>query len=179
MRRMKEELTKQKAANVSLQGDLDATRGGKSPSDPRLRNLNGTTGRSTPTSEDGHDNVRSQLVETQRQAQRLLGENKELRLRLDTLDKELELLRDELVASRRESDDRSIQIKELQHEVDLLQTSLNLARGGQEETLLEKLTRSWESPSMLRRFTPSAAAALRSASRPSNSAMLLETFSPC
>ncbi|TFK77279.1 hypothetical protein BDN72DRAFT_953734 [Pluteus cervinus] len=140
MRRMKEELTKQKAANVTLQTDLDATRSGKSPSDPRLRNLNGTTGRSTPTSEDGHDNLRSQLVDTQRQAQRLLGENKELRLRLDTLDKELELLRDELVASRRESDDRSIQIKELQHEVDLLQTSLNLARGGQEETLLEKLT---------------------------------------
>ena len=46
-------------------------------------------------------------------------------------------------------------------------------------SLLEKLMRSWESPLMVRRFTPSAATALRPASKPSYSAMLLETFSPC
>ena len=46
-------------------------------------------------------------------------------------------------------------------------------------TLLEKLTRSCESPLTVRRFTPRAAAAFRPAMRPSYSAILLETFSPC
>ena len=46
-------------------------------------------------------------------------------------------------------------------------------------TLLEKLTRSCESPLMMRHFTPKAAAAFKPAIRPSYSAMLLETFSPC
>jgi chromosome segregation ATPase len=136
---MKEELTKQKTTNVALQTDLDTIRGVKSPTDPRLRNLNGSAGRNTPSSDDGQDNLRSQLVESQRQSQRLLGENKELRLRLDTLDKELELLRDDLVASRRESEDRLSRVEELQHEVDRLETSLTIAHGGQEETLLENL----------------------------------------
>ena len=45
-------------------------------------------------------------------------------------------------------------------------------------TLLEKSTRSCESPLMVRRFTPRATAALRPGMRPSYSAMLLETFSP-
>ena len=45
--------------------------------------------------------------------------------------------------------------------------------------LLEKLTRSYESPLMVRRFTPKAIAAFKLAIRPSYSAMLLDTFSPC
>ena len=45
--------------------------------------------------------------------------------------------------------------------------------------LLEKLTRSCESPLMVRRFTRKAIAAFKPAIRPSYYAMLLETFSPC
>ena len=45
--------------------------------------------------------------------------------------------------------------------------------------LLEKLTRSCESPLMMRRFTLSVAAAFKPAMRPLYSAMLLETFLPC
>ena len=45
-------------------------------------------------------------------------------------------------------------------------------------TLLEKLTRSYESPLLVRRFTPKATAALRLAINPSYSTMFLETFSP-
>ncbi|KAJ6604468.1 hypothetical protein DFH09DRAFT_1018615 [Mycena vulgaris] len=136
MRRMRDELTKQKNTNVSLQADLDAARGVKSPQDRKLLN-----GRSTPSSDDGNDAVlRGQLVEAQRQVQRLHAENKELHLRLDNLEKDLEMLRDNLLASQRESDDRLIQVEDLQHEVERLQSSLVIARGGPEETLLEKLS---------------------------------------
>ncbi|KAJ7107616.1 hypothetical protein C8R43DRAFT_1044594 [Mycena crocata] len=136
MRRMRDELTKQKNTNVSLQTDLDAARGVKTPQDRKLVN-----GRSTPSSDDGNDTLlRGQLVDAQRQVQRLNNENKELRLRLDNLEKDLEMLRDNLLASQRESDDRLIQVEELQHEVERLQSSLVIARGGQEETLLEKLS---------------------------------------
>ncbi|KAJ6574924.1 hypothetical protein B0H19DRAFT_933668 [Mycena capillaripes] len=136
MRRMRDELTKQKNTNVSLQADLDAARGVKTPQDRKLLN-----GRSTPSSDDGNDAVlRGQLVDAQRQVQRLNNENKELRLRLDNLEKDLEMLRDNLLASQRESDDRLIQVEDLQHEVERLQSSLVIARGGHEETLLEKLS---------------------------------------
>ncbi|KAJ7169697.1 hypothetical protein C8R46DRAFT_1265035 [Mycena filopes] len=136
MRRMRDELTKQKNTNVSLQADLDAARGVKSPQDRKLLN-----GRSTPSSDDGNDAVlRGQLVDAQRQVQRLTSENTELRLRLDNLEKDLESLRDNLLASQRESDDRLIQVEDLQHDVERLQSSLVIARGGHDETLLEKLS---------------------------------------
>ncbi|KAJ7783574.1 hypothetical protein DFH07DRAFT_727086 [Mycena maculata] len=136
MRRMRDELTKQKNTNVSLQADLDTARGVKTPQDRKLLN-----GRSTPSSDDGNDAVlRGQLVDAQRQVQRLNNENKELRLRLDNLEKDLEVLRDNLLASQRESDDRLIQVEDLQHEVERLQSSLVIARGGHEETLLETLS---------------------------------------
>ncbi|KAJ7071208.1 hypothetical protein C8F01DRAFT_1047057 [Mycena amicta] len=136
MRRMRDELTKQKSSNVALQADLDAARGVKSPQDRKLLN-----GRSTPSSDDGNDTVlRGQLVDAQRQVQRLSNENKELRLRLESLEKDLEALRDNLLASQRESDDRLIQVEDLQHEVERLQSSLVIARGGHDETLLEKLS---------------------------------------
>ncbi|KAF7320266.1 Cell polarity protein [Mycena kentingensis (nom. inval.)] len=133
MRRMRDELTKQKTANVSLQADLDAARGVKAP---KLLN-----GRSTPSSDDGNDTVlRGQLVDAQRQVQRLGSENKELRGRLEGLEKDLEALRDNLLASQRESDDRLIEVEDLQHQVERLQSSLVVARGGHDETLLEKLS---------------------------------------
>ncbi|KAF8640758.1 hypothetical protein AX17_000408 [Amanita inopinata Kibby_2008] len=128
MRRMKDELTRQKNLNSQLQVELDAARG---------KSSRGINGRSTP-SEDAPQ--REQLVEAQRQARQLHEENQELRLRLDTLQKELDLLRDTLVASRKESDHRSNQVEDLRQEVGQLQASLQVARGGQDETLLEKLS---------------------------------------
>jgi len=136
MRRMRDELTKQKTANVTLQTDLDAARGVRTPQDRKMLN-----GRSTPSSDDGSDAVlRGQFVEAQRHIQRLNTENKDLRLRLDNLEKDLETLTNNLLASQRESDDRLIQVEDLQHDVERLQSSLVIARGGHEETLLEKLS---------------------------------------
>ncbi|KAF5385147.1 hypothetical protein D9615_001363 [Tricholomella constricta] len=134
MRRMKEELTKQKTINMALQSEVEAASRGKSPPDLRAR----VNGHSTPSQEE--EALRSQVTEAQKQNQRLHSENKELRQRLDSLEKDLENLRDNLVASQRESDDRLSQVEELQHDIDRLQSSLVIARGGHEETLLEKLS---------------------------------------
>ncbi|KAF5385427.1 hypothetical protein D9757_005444 [Collybiopsis confluens] len=130
MRRMREELTKQKNTNNALQAELDSTRSGKSRAN----------GRNTPSSDEGSETMRAQVVETQRQFQRVQSENSELRVRLDSLENELETLRDNLVASQRESDDRLTQAEELQLEVERLQSSLVIARGGNVETMLEKLS---------------------------------------
>jgi len=128
---MREELTKQKNSNTTLQLELDAARAGK----PRVN------GRATPSSDDGQEIMRTQVIETQRQLQRTQAENSELHSRLDSLENELESLRDNLVASQRESDDRLTQAEDLQLEVERLQSSLVIARaGGSEETLLEKLS---------------------------------------
>jgi len=54
MRRMKEELTKQRLANTNLQSELD-----------------------------GANSIRGRLVDAQRQVQLLNNENRDLRLRLD------------------------------------------------------------------------------------------------
>lgn len=61
MRKMKDELNKQKALNQSMQ-DPDAA--------SRIR---ATNGRGTPSSDDGHGNeiLRNQLTDAQRQVQRL------------------------------------------------------------------------------------------------------------
>lgn len=133
MHRMREELNKQRKTNAVLQSEVDKLRGGK-PSDPRVRNVNG---RGTPSTED--EGTRSHLVDAQRQVQRLSNENKELRLRLENLEKELELLRDNLLASQQEADDRFNQVEVLQQDIERLQQSLEIARGGPNETLLEKL----------------------------------------
>lgn len=131
---MREEVNKYKTNNTALQEQLEVLRAGK-PLDSRFRNVNG---RSTPSSEES-DGMRSHLADAQRQAQRLTSENKELRLRLQNLEKELELLRDNLLASQREADDRFSQVEELQIDVDRLQQQLVIARGGKDEALTEKL----------------------------------------
>ncbi|KII94183.1 hypothetical protein PLICRDRAFT_99563 [Plicaturopsis crispa FD-325 SS-3] len=137
MRRMKDELTKQKSVNAAIQSELDASRGRSSTEPSRNRGLNG---RGTPSSDEGHDALRGQLVDAQRHAQRLNNENRELRIRLDSLEKDLEALRDSLISSQRESDDRLARVEELEHDVERLQSSLVIARGGHSETMLEKLS---------------------------------------
>ncbi|KDQ63357.1 hypothetical protein JAAARDRAFT_375900 [Jaapia argillacea MUCL 33604] len=136
IRRMKEELTKQKTMFSNLQAELDS-RGSSGEGGSRVRSVNG---RHTPSSDDGHE-VRSQLIDSQRQVQRLQNDNRDLRLRLDSLEGELGHLRDNLVASQRESDDRLSRIEELEQEIERLQGSLEVARGGQDESLLEQLSR--------------------------------------
>ena len=128
---MKDELTKQKNLNQNMQVEMD--RG--SPS-VRLRGLNG---RGTPSSDEGNEILRSQLQDAQRQVQRLNADNKELRSRIDTLEQDLEHMRDTVIASQRESDERLSRIEELETDVDRLQGSLAIARGGRDESLLEQL----------------------------------------
>jgi chromosome segregation ATPase len=128
MRRMKDELTKQKNTITTLQAELDAARAGKS--------LNG---RATPSDEDARE-MRGQLVDAQRQAQRLQADNKELRARQDSWEKEVTRLRDSLVSSQRESTERLAQIEDLEREIQRLQSSLIVARGGKDESILEKLS---------------------------------------
>jgi len=133
MRRVREELNKQKSINTALQADVEALRSGR-PGDVRSRSVNG---RSTPSSED--DTVRTQLLDSQRQAQRITAENKELRLRVEHLEKELELLRENLHAAQREADDRFNQVEELQRDLERTRATLEIVRGGTDETFLEKL----------------------------------------
>ncbi|KAG7098999.1 hypothetical protein E1B28_000885 [Marasmius oreades] len=139
MRKMRDELTKQKSINVQLQAEVSSADGSRSGSRSGSRGING---RGTPSSEDGEalTQLRTQLADSQRALQRAQTENKELHVRLDSLERELEALRDSLVASQRESDDRLSQVEELQHEVNRLQQSLVITRGGSEETVLEKLS---------------------------------------
>ncbi|KAL0951449.1 hypothetical protein HGRIS_008138 [Hohenbuehelia grisea] len=137
MRKMREEHAKQKKVNTELQAEVEAARSGVKTPEP-LSRIRGVNGRSTPSS--GDDDARAQLLDSQRQVQRLQTENKDLRSRLDSLEKDLETLRENLIASQRESDDRLSQIEELQHEVERLQASLVVTRGGHDETVLEKLS---------------------------------------
>lgn len=132
MRKMKEELTKQKNQNSVLQSELDALRG-----NPGAR-LNG---RSTPSSSDEvAEGLRSQLVESQRQAQRFSNENKDLRVRIESMERELEAMRDNLVAAQRESDERLSRIEEMEQDVERLQNSLVIARGSHDESFLEQIS---------------------------------------
>ncbi|KAG6862189.1 hypothetical protein C0995_004271 [Termitomyces sp. Mi166 len=132
MRKMKEEMEKSKALATNLQAELDGR--DKSSPDGAAR-VNGRT-----TSSTQEEALRTKLMESSKQATRLQTENKDLRQRLDILEKDLEVLRENLVVSERQSDDRFSQIEELQHEVERLQSSLVIARGGHEETMLEKLS---------------------------------------
>ncbi|KAF8140428.1 hypothetical protein EV363DRAFT_1579771 [Boletus edulis] len=134
MRRMKDELTKQKTANSTLQAELDAARGRSSPGSRTRAN-----GSSTP-SDDSHDLLRSQLVEAQKQSQRLTSENMDLRQRIEALEKDLATMRENLMVSQRESDDRYSRVEELGHEVERLNATLAIYRKGSDETAVEQLT---------------------------------------
>ena len=135
MRKMKDELTKQKALNQTMQTELD--RSSSTEPGSRIRGLNG---RGTPSSDDSHELLRNQLSDAQRQVQRLNGDNRELRLRIDTLEQDLEHMRESVISSQRESDERLSRIEELEQDVERMQKSLVIARGGHDETLLEQLS---------------------------------------
>ncbi|KAI1789772.1 hypothetical protein LXA43DRAFT_1096023 [Ganoderma leucocontextum] len=132
MRKMKDELTKQKTLNQSMQTEMD--RG--SPS-MRLRGLNG---RGTPSLDDSNDFLRNQLQDAQRQVLRLNTDNKDLRNRIDNLEQDLGHMRDNVIQCQRESDERLSRIEELEQDVDRLDNALVIARGGYNETLLEQLS---------------------------------------
>ncbi|KAG6336140.1 hypothetical protein ID866_2950 [Astraeus odoratus] len=136
MRRMKEELTKQKAANSNLQEELDAARG-RSSVEPGSRTR--VNGRNTP-SDDNYD-IRSQLLEAQQHSQRLSAENKDLHERIETLEKDLASMKESLIVSQRESDDRYSRVEELEHEVERLNATLAIYRKGSDETAVEQLTK--------------------------------------
>lgn len=135
MRRIKDELTKQKAANAALQAELETSRG-RSSTEPGPRRVNG---RSTP-SDDNHD-LRGQVLEAQQYSQRLLTENKELHQRVEALEKDLASMRDSLMMSQKESDDRYSRVEELEQEVERLTATLTIYRKGSDETAVEQLTK--------------------------------------
>ncbi|KAI0275149.1 hypothetical protein BC834DRAFT_965581 [Gloeopeniophorella convolvens] len=140
-RRMKDELMKQKTLNTSLLAEVDSLRGGSSGAESS-RARGGVNGRGTPLSEDGRssESLRSQLIDMQRQAQRATNENKDLRLRIDSLEKDLGNMRSNLIAAQRESDERLSRVEELEQQVEQQRAALVIARGGHDESMLERLS---------------------------------------
>lgn len=139
LRRMKEEVSKQKDLIAYLQAELDLARGGtSSEAGPRTRGING---RDTPLSEDMHDGNRVQLADAQRQNHRLTSENKDLRRRIEALEKELENLRTNLVASQRVADERLNQVEDLEQEIGRLErlAAENSALKRENEQLSERI----------------------------------------
>ncbi|KAG9127384.1 Negative regulator of mitotic exit [Ceratobasidium sp. 392] len=138
MRRMKEDYAKSKALNEKLQSELDTSRGiTSSEAGSRTR---GATGRNTPQSDEGHDSLRSQLVDTQRSLQRLTNERNELRRQFEGLQRDLEQSREDLVIAQNEASEREVQIEELEVRVRELEDALALARNGSDEAVVERLT---------------------------------------
>ncbi|KAI0046599.1 hypothetical protein FA95DRAFT_1679639 [Auriscalpium vulgare] len=138
-RRMKDELMKQKSLNTGLLSEVESLR---STSGTESSSRNRVNGRGTPLSDDSRvsETLRSQLIDSQRQSQRLSNENKDFRLRIDSLEKDLGHMRDNLIAAQREANERLSRVEELEQDVERLQSSLVIARGAQDETLLEKIS---------------------------------------
>ncbi|KAF8274017.1 hypothetical protein EI94DRAFT_1768885 [Lactarius quietus] len=139
-RRMKDELMKQKNLNTSLLTEVDSLRGSSGGAESTTRTR--ANGRATPLSDDGRssESLRSQLIDMQRQSQRAISENKDLRLRIESLEKDLGTMRNNLVAAQRESDERLSRVEELEQEVEQQRSALVIARGGHDETMLERLS---------------------------------------
>lgn len=136
LKRMKDELAKQKTINTNLQNELDSSRGvNGSEAGSRTRNANG---RNTPMSDE--DGYRAQLSEAQRNTQRLAMENQDLHRRLDNLSMKIEELSDKLVDSQRIADDRLQHAEDLQGEVDRLESALRLTQAGDDDTFVQHLT---------------------------------------
>lgn len=135
MRKMKDELSKQKVLNQSMQSELDRA----SSTEPGRARVNG---RGTPSSDDSHGNdvLRNQLTDATRQVQRLNSDNKDLRGRLESLEGDIAAMRENLIATQQESDDRLSRIEELEQDVERLEKSLLISRGSHDESLLETLS---------------------------------------
>lgn len=129
---MKDEVTRTKTAYAALQAEVDAGRG-RSSTEPRRVN-----GRSTP-SDDGQDHLRSQLMDAQKQNQRLINDNKDLRQRMEMLEKDLDIMKDSFVISQREFDERQTRVEELELEIERLNATLAVYREGSDASLLEQL----------------------------------------
>ncbi|KAG1908289.1 uncharacterized protein F5891DRAFT_1272938 [Suillus fuscotomentosus] len=134
MRRMKDEVTRTKTAYASLQAELDTVRG-RSSTEPRR----GVNGRSTP-SDDNHEHLRGQLIDAQKQSSRLINDNKDLRQRMETLEKDLDIMKDNFVISQREFDERQTRVEELELELERMNATLAVYREGSGASLLEQLT---------------------------------------
>lgn len=138
LRKMKEELAKQKGLNASLQSELEGVRSG-SEGGSRARPPNG---RVTPLSDDGQEGIlRAQLVEAQRQTQRLTAENHDLHRRLDLLQGDLERLRRELDNLQHEADSRLSRIEMLEDENERLESSMSGNRQGNHDATADQLQR--------------------------------------
>ncbi|KAI0027318.1 hypothetical protein K488DRAFT_61970 [Vararia minispora EC-137] len=140
-RKLKDELVKQKGANTTLLAEIESLRGSPGAGDSNgSRRING--GRGTPMSDDGRtsESLRSQLIDAQRQTQRLVNDTKDYRLRIDSLEKDLAHMRDNLIAAQRESDERLTRVEELEQDVERLQSALVVTRGGMNESLVEQLS---------------------------------------
>jgi hypothetical protein len=142
-RKLKDELVKQKGVNTTLLSEVEGLRGspggGADSNGSSSRRING---RGTPASDDGRasESLRSQLIDAQRQTQRLVNDSKDYRLRIDSLEKDLAHMRDNLIAAQRESDERLGRVEELEQDVERMQSALVIARGGMDETLVEQLS---------------------------------------
>lgn len=135
LRKMKDELAKQKGLNASLQSELDGVRSG-SEGGSRVRPMNG---RVTPISDDGQEAaLRTQLVEAQRQTQRLTAENHDLHRRLDLLQGDLDRVRRELDNLQHEAENRLSRIEMLEDENERLESAV---RQGGRDTNTDQLHR--------------------------------------
>ncbi|KZV74942.1 hypothetical protein PENSPDRAFT_625398 [Peniophora sp. CONT] len=137
-RRLKDELVKQKGLNTGLLSEVEQLRGTSGGADSTGSGSRRTNGRGTP--DNTSEILRGQLIDAQRQTQRLMNDNKDCRLRIDSLEKDLAHMRDNLIAAQREADERLGRIEELESESERLNSSLNVARGGHGESLVEQLS---------------------------------------
>jgi len=137
---MKDELMKQKNLNTSLLTEVDSLHGSSSSVESATRTR--INGRATPLSDDGHssESLCSQLIDMQRQAQCAISENKDLRLCIESLEKDLGTMRNSLIATQRKADERLSRVEELEQEVEQQRSVLVIMRGKHDETFLERLS---------------------------------------
>src|SRR5258708_10861370 len=139
-RRMKDELMKQKNLNTSLLTEVDSLCRSSSSVESATRTR--INGHATPLSDDGHssESLCSQLIDMQRQAQCAISENKDLRLCIESLEKDLGTMRNSLIATQRKADERLSRVEELEQEVEQQRSVLVIMRGKHDETFLERLS---------------------------------------
>ena len=139
LRRMKEELSKQKGINASLQTELDGIRG-TSPSNDgnRTRAIN-INGRGTPLSDDGHDVLRTRLEDVVRQRDKIFTENNELKRQLEAINQELEHMREDFMATQHELEGRANYIQQLEDELKTLEISLQDVQRSNNHNFVEQL----------------------------------------